>query len=320
MLKYLLISLLICSNSLLLAQNFKKEKRIYLLDTTESMSGYKGSDNIYEKVKAQLINAINEVEDNNTELVVIPYAEKTYSPISGKKNEIIERISKLKATGHNTNIAAAWEKGVASIDPSKINYMFLLTDGKHNHGVPSDSFYNILRDWGKFAHDKYYFAFYVMLTQNAEDRTIQDIVNCTPQMWAINNMNINITFVKMPFSLRINEYVNHEFVYLVKNCNHPKLLSSISDFSISLEKNPYYRIEYSKFDYAHKNIRIKLKHLKKQEELPVSVKLKAKINYNKEKTPFLFFTPDDFYIIVDNRGKRKMTFKQDVQFSKMTKE
>ncbi len=124
----------------------------------------------------------------------------------------------------------------------------------------------------------------------------------------------------MPFSLRINEYVNHEFVYLIKNCNHPKLLSSISDFSISLEKNPYYRIEYSKLDYAHKNIRIKLKHIKKQKELPISVKLKAKINYNKEKTPFLFFTPDDFYIIVDNRGKRKMTFKQDVQFSKMTKE
>ena len=302
-----------CSFSLALcAQGYMKEKRIYLLDITGSMSGFGGSENIYDSVRSQLISAILEVDESNTLIEVIPYADKPGSVITGSKEDIISALSNIKAIGTNTNIDAAWRKGVSRIDSTRVNYMFLLTDGKHNSGPTYYSFCQTIRDWKNVSLGKYVFAFYVMLTHNAEDEIIQKIVTDTPQMWSIKNMNVNVTFVLMPFRLRLNAFNGGVRLFSISRCNHFGELTKVTNFNIVLDENPYYKLESATLDTKMHRIILKVLPLKPQNELPISTTVKAKIVYNQEATPLLFFTPDKVEITIENRGKRTMKFRQDV--------
>lgn len=304
-------TLLFSFSLVLSAQGYMKEKRIYLLDVTGSMSGFGGSENIFDSVKNQLISAINEVDESNTEIEVIPYADKPGSIITGSKEDVISKLSNIKATGKNTNIDAAWRKGVSRIDNTRVNYMFLLTDGKHNSGPTYYSFCQTICDWKNVSLGKYVFAFYVMLTHNAEDETIQKIAEETPQMWSIKNMNVNVTFVLMPFKLRLNTFNGGVRQLRISRCNHFGELAKVKNFSVILDKNPYYKLESATLDTKKHKINFKILPLKPQKKLPVSTTIKAKIVYNQKATPLMFFTPDNFEIVVENRGKRKMKFYQD---------
>ncbi len=64
---------LICICSLLTsnAQN-KAERRIYLWDVTKSLE----TNGIWKEVKHNLVNAINQIDDTLTEIVVVPFVEE----------------------------------------------------------------------------------------------------------------------------------------------------------------------------------------------------------------------------------------------------
>ena len=46
------------------------ERRVYYLDITGSMAGYKGSPDIWDSVVSNLEKAIDNIEDENTEIVI----------------------------------------------------------------------------------------------------------------------------------------------------------------------------------------------------------------------------------------------------------
>lgn len=143
----------ICSSNIFIlnAQNVLQEKRIYLIDVTASMEG-KGTvqtPDIFNKVKAELKDAITSIDNPTTEVVIIPFTNVPHEPVKGtirEKSILIEGIENLSIKKGDTNIADAWNSGLQEVDSTRINYIFLLTDGLHNCGPEKKILYERLRN------------------------------------------------------------------------------------------------------------------------------------------------------------------------------
>lgn len=166
------------------AQN-KSERRIYLWDVTLSMKGFNDrTPDIYDKIVKFLENEINSISDESTEIVVCPFQErildtwKANASVAGKQT-IINKIKEYNneiITGTNIVVPIQFAQN-NFINPDKHNLLILLTDGKQTAGNASLS--KLISDWGKYADINDAFALYVMLTDQAVDKDIIDVINKT---------------------------------------------------------------------------------------------------------------------------------------------
>lgn len=308
----LLVFLLLGIESI--AQSYLHEKRIYLLDVTASMigQGVVETPAIFNDVKEQLKNSLNNIESPNTEIVIVPFTDVPHSPITGfisQKDSLAKEISKIKILRGDTNIADAWMNGVNLLDSTKVNYLFLLTDGLHNCGVEKDSLYNALSDWQYIAKDKYMFAFYVMLTPNAKEMEIMDIIEETDKLWPIESMNVNVSFINSVLSLKSN-INNSKKVRIDFTSQTSSVFASGLELDISMEDNPYYRLKACSADISQKYAEIEIEEVVPRIQIPVESDLKLILHYDKEKYPLVFFTPEMIDLHVINRGIRTMTIRE----------
>lgn len=298
------------------ASKFIDERRIYLIDITRSMEGYNGTENIFNSLKTQLSQAINEMSDTTAEIVLIPFTDHPHEIFKEKitnKELIIEYIDNLQTRRGDTNILEAWNKGVEMLDSTKVNYMFMLTDGVHNFGEPIDSLYSTLKNWHTHIEGKYQFAFYVLLSSAAREQKICDIVESSKQMWLVPSMNINTDFILGKMNLTVN-IRNNNRVKLHLTCTDPQIFNKGFRFKISLPQNEFYRIKNSseKLD-KDGNLGFEIERLKSQKDLPISYPTKILIDYDKTKFPFVFFTPEEYNIDIVNLGTRSMSIKQVIE-------
>lgn len=293
----------------------KQEKRIYIVDVTASMQG-KGivqTANIFDKVKSELSNAVDSINNADTEISIIPFTDRPHMAINGNtsdKTKLLDDISKIDIKKGDTNIADAWTAGISEIDSTRINYLFLLTDGLHNNGPEKEVLYERLKEWTNFAQDKYYFAFYVMLTPNAREQEICDIVDATDQMWLIESMNVNVAFINSPLSIQANikdnKTIKHSFT-----TNNQAAFNQNMELNLFLEDNAFYKIENSTQNLSNDgSVQFNLVELKPHAEIPLDIQLKLHIEYDKKKYPMIFFTPEQLNFRIINKGIRKMTIKE----------
>lgn len=295
------------------ASKLMDERRIYLIDLTRSMKGYNGSEDIFDDVKQQLSETINEITDTTSEIVFIPFTDKPLDVFHEKiarKSAILEYISELDTKHGDTNILDAWKKGEEFLDSTKINYLFMLTDGVHNTGAPIDSLYQKLTDWHLKVDGKYEFAFYVLLSPNAKEKEISRIVEASKQMWLVPSMNIHTDFIIGNMNLSVN-IINNNKVKLHLSCTNPEIFNKGFNFNISFPQNEYYRIKNATNTLdADGHISFEIEKLKAQNELPISFHTKIQISYNKEEYPFVFFTPEEYNINIVNVGTRLMSIRK----------
>ena len=295
------------------AQVFPKEKRIYLVDVTASMTG-KGivkTPDIFNKVKDELKNAVMSINDVNTEIVIIPFTNVPHSSIRGlisNRDSLISAIDKLSVRPGDTNIADAWSHGIQEIDSTRVNFIFMLTDGLHNYGPEKEALYDRLESWSSFARGHYYFAFYVMLTPNAKEQKICDIVDKTEQMWLIESSDVNISFISTYLNAKANIYDNKErsLPFRFSNPDAPRDNLKVD---LKLEPNPYYEISYVGSNMDRGFVNFKIKGLKPLMELPIKTTLRLHILYDKEKNYLTFFTPEVVNLTILNHGTRIMIIK-----------
>ena len=294
-----------------LAQNFMQERRIYILDVTASMEG-KGvveTPDIFDQVKKELRDAVESIDNPNTEVVVVPFTDVPHELIRGmisERDSLLEDIQNLAIKQGDTNIADAWSRGVQEIDSMRINYIFLLTDGLHNYGPEKEVLYERLKAWEKVSQNKYYFAFYVMLTPNAKEQEICQIVDSTNQMWLIESMNVNVTFVASNLNVQAN-IKDKKTVRLAFNISNKNLSKDDLDFTIEMEKNPYYALTNFRSFIDQGYVLFDIVELKPLMDLPIETWLKLYVRYDKEKYYMTFFTPEVINFKVINRGVREMT-------------
>lgn len=205
--KPLLILLVLASYTLSFAQtaNVKDVRQTYLWDVTLSMQGKaRNSDGtptpaIWNQVKSAIIADIQQVSDDRTEIVVIPFQHKALTEWREQATEAGKQalIAKIQAyniplfTKEEGKIVPAKGKGgttwtclyeplqyvvdnVLSLD--KVDVLKLMTDG-----IPDEhqaEYEALLARWCQIAKEKDAYGFYIMLTQEAAaGRTVLEKIN-----------------------------------------------------------------------------------------------------------------------------------------------
>lgn len=184
-----------------------KERRVYYLDCSFSMVQKK----LWVPVCADLVNAIQSVNDEKTELMVIPFATDS-SPFSPDKLKPISAmateqgkaklVSAINALGGPLKSTMTYLRDplcdfyARRVAPSKVTYMFLMTDGQ-NEEKPESMFQNELRRWGSLYGDKTVYGFYVMLDKAAKNTNIEDIIDSQAHLWKVESANVNINLVRL---------------------------------------------------------------------------------------------------------------------------
>lgn len=204
----LLLPLTICAQIL-------KERRVYYLDCSYSMV----TNGIWKDVCDNLVTAIDNVNDETTELVVIPFAmdrNGSLRPFSEKatsqgKQELKDKISsivpdKTSMTYHNVPLQDFYRNRV---DPARVTYMFLMTDGQ-DEWKDKSVFPKLLQQWQSKFGDKNVYGFYVMLHKSAQNSNIERICKDQNHLWKVETADINVNLIRLQneaiFNVRNDKY------------------------------------------------------------------------------------------------------------------
>ncbi len=202
------------------------ERRIYYLDCSYSMVK---PNNIWEDVRDNLIAAIDAVEDETTELYVIPFAvdgsidccwdcyyEKATSLGKSNLRKKIEGIipSKKSMTYHSVTIKDFYNNNRVAND--KITYMFLMTDGdnEEKNSFGCDFFLPELVKWKDKYGLKDVYGFYVMLHKSAKEYAeVEKIINQpNDHLWKVETADVNINLIRLEngciYNVRNDSYVD----------------------------------------------------------------------------------------------------------------
>ncbi len=169
---------------------------------------------IWDQVCENLITAINNIEDETTEVIVVPFAfdAKHHANLNafqelatpqGKDNlkKQIQNIepNKSSKTFHSDAINDFYTKRVS---PKRVTYMFFMTDGQNEENP--DPMPELLRQWGNRYAGKNVYGFYVMLHDSATNKSIESIINQQPQLWKVKTADVNINLVRLQSSAIYN--------------------------------------------------------------------------------------------------------------------
>lgn len=159
----------------------KDIRQTYLWDVTLSMKGKAaGCPNIWDKVKASMIDDIKQISDERVEIVVIPFQHKAletwreYATPAGKES-LIQKIKgyslPLFEFGGKmttmTDLHAPLQYCVDNVlSADKVDILKLMTDGVSD--MNQDKYEAFLRRWCQIAKQKDAYGFYIMLTDAAK--------------------------------------------------------------------------------------------------------------------------------------------------------
>lgn len=219
------------------------EKKIYLFDVSESMIG-KGSiitNNVFEKSRSALSNAIRDVSDPNTEIVVVPFSDTCFSVFegSGEMNSLISSVDNITTKPGNTNIYLALDKAYAELDTGKKNSIYLISDGLHNEGATKEELTEKFKEWNQHSNGSNYLFLYA-ISPKAE--MILDISRQINEIYVVDSLNSGLTYVTTEMELFSNDSLI-EGVLKFSSCNGDLLTKILSNNIISLQENQYYEMD-----------------------------------------------------------------------------
>ncbi|QXP71261.1 VWA domain-containing protein [Polaribacter sp. R2A056_3_33] len=267
------------------SQNFKKEKRIYMLDITKSMWGSGDNIDIFEEVKNALYKGIAEIKDPETVVTIIPFqATHTYEILqswtfkAGNITKLKEIKSKIDfynvntVPGGYTDIYSALKKAKENIDKDRINYIFLLTDGEQSK-IPSATkktskidfsvvdLKKSLNNWCDFSMNRNSHLFYVMLSKEAINESIVNIINEECNAYIVQGTNMNIAFVKPKTKrLKLNLHDEPTDIEINLEANNWGYLKEDTFIDLDLDDNSIFELVNDKVKIESKKLVIKLKN------------------------------------------------------------
>ena len=197
-----------------------KERRVYYLDCTESLV----TNGIWDLVRDNLKNAIDQVNDETTELLVIPFTDdqaagfkpplRVYQEMATQdgKAKLKKAIDTLVTTAktYTSHYVPLNDFTENRIDPNRVTYMFLMTDGQTNR--QEAEFKQELEKWGARFGSKNVYGFYVLLYPDAKNTVIEDIVKGQDHLWQVETADVNVNLIRLDneavYNVRNDEYVD----------------------------------------------------------------------------------------------------------------
>lgn len=284
-LKRILIFSIVLISTLSFGQDFKKEKRIYMLDITKSMWGLAGKQyDIFDEVRKALYKGIKDIKDPETIVTVIPFqATHTYENLDSwtfkagdisefeKMKKIIDSYTVESVPGGYTDIYSALEKAKNNLDKDRINYVFMLTDGEQS-AVPSSpnkinridfsekDLKESLKAWCEYSKTRDVHLFYVMLTDAAQDKELVEIVENQCNAYISQGTEINIAFIKPSSNqLKVNLQDNPEKLEIDLTANNWSYIDSGIKVNLDLENNALFELQDNKASLKNNKIIVQLK-------------------------------------------------------------
>lgn len=218
------------------------ERRVYYLDVTGSMAEHK----IWSPVKENLKRAIDNISDPDTEIIVIPFTDSQHGlgrVWAGKAT----RADKDRIKGEIDNVG--YERSCSTnlglplndflnkrMDPSKVNYMFLMTDG-----IPEQEKNKFLSDidsWGNRALGNAY-GFYVKLHNDARHPMVSQKIKRqnVNRLWEVGDASIDINLIRAKDFPVFNPRNEHSVSIPFSGKFDPK------NMKVNLDENPYYKLD-----------------------------------------------------------------------------
>lgn len=262
--------MLLSSSAFTFAQGLLSERRVYYLDATYSMV----YNELWESCKENLINAIDGIDDINTELVVVVFADDVKESrnvwkvweekaTDAGKASLISKVKGLPLPLRTTmtNLYRPWKDFYSQAKADKVNYMFLMTDGGHEGGGnrPSlDAFLNEIDMWGNKTGPLTY-GFLVELTEDvgqsevySRNKAREHVDRQKARLWRVSSADVNISLIRLESSVKFN----------VRNDKFIDIPVFLSGGNVSLIKNLKFDIEdtdsfkISEIEISEDNVRI----------------------------------------------------------------
>lgn len=171
---------------------------------------------LWDKVRDNLKCAIDNINDETTEIVVIPFANNTskhptlkpmkeFATSSGK-NKLKAQIKALPEPNVHTktyHYIPINDFNDNRVCEDRVTYMFLMTDGEDEDKLKRAQ-NNLLPRWGTMYGNKNVFGFYVMLHKQAVNPKIDEVCNSQDHLWKVETANVNINLVRLQSSAIFN--------------------------------------------------------------------------------------------------------------------
>ena len=156
------------------------------------------------------------------------------------------------------------------------------------------------------------FAYYVMLTKQASDPKLENLINSCSHIEFVTGTNINIIELR-PQSTNLNLNIP-EKEYLEERTMKFDLKESVvlpSKFQINfkLQDNPYFRLA-SQSSILDKNGQCKIKLVplmsdtKLKKVLPLKSSISLRLSVDKVKFPRIFASPNEIKLVLNNKREK----------------
>lgn len=182
------------------------DRRIYVLDVTLSMHGYKGNTpNVWPEVVNWLETDINSISDPSTELIVLPFQvgileHWKFNATEAGKAELLAKIKDAKnkfTTPTDTNISGPFcEAKEKYVTADRNNIVILLTDGEQSPEFGGQA--NLMKhlvNWNKDAKSNNDYLIYFMVTQAAQNEGIVNALKGKEFSDVVNPSDVIPTFM-----------------------------------------------------------------------------------------------------------------------------
>lgn len=219
-----------------------KERRVYYLDCSYSMI----SNKIWNEVCDNLKNAIDDIGDETTELIVIPFAldhDGGIDVFTALANEVGKNSLKKQIDAINPNKSSMTYHKVPledfynhRVQPAKVTYMFLMTDGQ-DEWKEKNLFPDLLKQWGNRYGNKNVYGFYVMLHKSARNAQVESICDSQSHLWQVETANINVNLIRLQpkviFNARNDKYLESPIYGDFKGINFSTSFDSSAPYTVT---------------------------------------------------------------------------------------
>jgi hypothetical protein len=254
----------------------QKERRVYYLDCSYSMV----TNGIWDEVRNNLKTAIDNVSDETTELMVIPFAfdNKYHENLNAftevatdnGKTSLKAKIDGLKTdkstmTYHSDPLKDFYK---SRVNNKRVTYMFFMTDGQNEE--KQDKFKPLLEQWGgKYGNTNVY-GFYVMLHDLAKDSSIDNIISKQDHLWKVETADVNINLIRMQSNAIFN--ARSDKFFEVPIYGNTKGMS----FNVQFERTSVYKV--LKVEVLNGKLRVYVSFTGDVFHLPVSIQEKLSVS------------------------------------------
>ncbi len=285
-------------------------KKIYILDLTKSMIGEGKLDgkknntkNILDTTLIGLSAALldQRVTCDDDEIVIIPFTNKTFDKITGmgyQRDSLSNIVRKLQTKPGDTNIDAAWQAGIAEMDSTKINCMFLITDGIHNAGPDSTVLYDHIGQWEENEKD---IAVYWMLTDYAQSWKIESIASTKNNMITVKGPFVVIDILQFHKSYYANVFAQESWSLQTIKAPCWSREEELPGVEMQLKNTNNYMI--SDVQVYPDRINFLIKSLKEKKDLPIE---EENTIIFKCENPGVKIAPKEIEFQIINQGTRTM--------------